>query len=112
MSGIWKNDIYRLLKSPVFFVSMAFSFVLPFALTMILHQDINIGIGISGFNEPTIIIFREMQDIIRMGIQYHTALGVFVAIVGFSEWLNNSPFSNKLPKNDKLSMLCTINGQL
>ena len=81
MSGIWKNDIYRLLKSPVFFVSMAFSFVLPFALTMILRQDINIGIGISGFNEPTIIIFREMQDIIRMGIQYHTALGVFVAIV-------------------------------
>ena len=81
MIKVWKNDFYRLSKSPVLYGVMVFTFILPFALTMIIRQDINFGVGIGLYGEPTIIAFREISDIIQMGIQYHMGLGIFVAIL-------------------------------
>ena len=81
MNGIGKNDIYRLTKSPVLYVAIVFAFLLPFTLTMILRQNINFGVGVSTFGEPMIVTFREMQDIILMGVRYHMGLGVFTAIL-------------------------------
>ena len=76
-----KNDIYRLTKSPVLYVATAFAFLLPFALTILLRQNINFGVGVSTFGEPMIVAFREMQDTVRMGVRYHMGLGVIAAIL-------------------------------
>ena len=81
MNKIWKNDFYRFTKSPVLLFTTAFAFLLPFALTMILRQNINFGVGVGTFGEPTIVAFREMRDIIHMGVQYHMGLGIFVAVL-------------------------------
>ena len=78
MSKIFMCDLYRLGKSKLLYGIGAFTAVIALSLTVMISQDIRLGISISG---DVGFIFRNIDDVICTGVQYHKLLGVFVAIL-------------------------------
>ena len=79
MSNVLKSDFYRLAASSKLLYGLAALVSgIAFLLTMMVRSDISLGIGAS----DTWIIISEIDDIIRMGIQYHNGLlGVVAAVL-------------------------------
>ena len=77
MSNIIKCDFYRFSRNKLFYGIAAFIALIAFALTMVIRQDINIGISVFG----DLTAFRGIDDIARIGIQYNNGLGIFIAIL-------------------------------
>lgn len=77
MIEIWKSDLYRFGKSKLFYGIMAFTGLLAFALTQLIRQDIRLGISVFG----NLTAFKELDDIIRIGVQYQKGLGILVAVL-------------------------------
>ncbi len=77
MTAIWKGDLYRIGKSKLFYGIAAFTCIIAFLLTMLVRQDIRLGISIFG----DLTAFIKTDDIIRIGIEYQKGLGIFVAIL-------------------------------
>jgi len=78
MSKIFMCDLYRFGKSRLLYGIAAFTAVIALSLTVMISQDIRLGISISG---DVGFMFRNIDDVIRTGIQYHRLLGIFVAIL-------------------------------
>lgn len=77
MPNILKSDLYRFVNSKLLYGLIALTAVIPFLLTMMIRNDIRLGISVYG----NLILFREIDDIVRMGIQYQNGLGIFVAVL-------------------------------
>jgi len=77
MGNILKNDLYRFLKSKLFYGFAVLSAIIAFSLMMLNRLDIRIGISVLG----DLTAFKGTDDIIRVGIQYQKGLGLFVAIM-------------------------------
>lgn len=77
MFNILKCDLYRFNKSKLFYSLAAFTAFIAFSLTMMIRQNIRLGILITGGDG---FMFRNIDDIICAGIQYYKLLGIFIAI--------------------------------
>ena len=77
MNNIIKNDLYRFSKSILLYVILSLTIVISFSLTMMIRQDIRLGISVFG----NLTAFRGIDDIIRIGILYQRGLGFFIAIL-------------------------------
>jgi ABC-type transport system involved in multi-copper enzyme maturation permease subunit len=77
MLKIWKSDLYRLRKSKLIYGISAFTCVIAFALTMTIRQDLRLGISVFG----NLTAFKNIDDIIRIGVQYHKGLGILIAVI-------------------------------
>jgi len=77
MVSILKNDLYRFGKSKLLYGILFLTFLIAFALTMIIRQDIRLGISVFG----NLMAFRGVDDVIRIGLAYYNGLGIFVAIL-------------------------------
>ncbi|HWQ70809.1 MAG TPA: hypothetical protein VN370_00675 [Desulfitobacteriaceae bacterium] len=77
MTNIWRSDLYRMGKSKLLYGIAAFTCIIAFLLIMLMRQDIRLGISI--FGELT--AFKEIDDIIQIGIAYQKGLGILVAIL-------------------------------
>lgn len=77
MTKVFKSDLYRFGKSKLFYGIVAFTGVIAFLLTMLIRQDIRIGISVFG----DLTAFKNAHDIIRIGTEYHKSLGILVAIL-------------------------------
>lgn len=77
MTTICKSDLYRLGKSKLFYAVAGFACLFAFALSVLTWQDIRLGISVFG----NLTIFKSVSDIIKIGIQYHKALGILVAVI-------------------------------
>lgn len=77
MLRIWKSDLYRFGKSKLAYGVLAFACVLAFALTMMIRQDIRLGISVFG----NLTAFKGIDDIVRIGVQYHKGLGLLIAVL-------------------------------
>lgn len=75
MMAVWKSDFYRLGKNKLFYGIAGFTCLIAFALSMLLWQDIRLGISVFG----NLSIFKTIDDIVKIGVQYHKALGILVA---------------------------------
>lgn len=76
MLRVLKNDYYRLLKSKLIYSIAVIICLLAFVLTMLIRQDIRLGISVFG----DLTAFRGVDDIIRIGLRYERGLGLFAAI--------------------------------
>jgi ABC-type transport system involved in multi-copper enzyme maturation permease subunit len=76
VTKILKCDFYRLAKSKLLYGIAAFSCIVALALTLMIRQDIRLGISV--FSDIT--IFKAIDDIINMGMRYHNLLGIFAAL--------------------------------
>jgi hypothetical protein len=77
MLRIWKSDLYRFGKGKLTYGILAFACLLAFALTMMIRQDIRLGISVFG----NLTAFKGIDDIVRMGVQYYKGLGLLIAIL-------------------------------
>ena len=77
MTAVWKSDLYRFVKSKLFYGIAGFTCLIAVCLSMLLWQDIRLGISVFG----NLSIFKTIDDIVRIGIQYHKALGILTAIL-------------------------------
>ncbi len=77
MANVWKSDLYRFGKSKLFYGIAAFTGIIPFLLIMLIHQDIRLGVSVLG----DLTAFRKIDDIIRIGVEYHKGLGILVAVL-------------------------------
>ena len=79
MPNVLKSDFYRFaISGKLLYGLLALVSVISFLLVMMVRSDISLGIGAS----DTWIIISEIDDIIRMGIQFHNGLlGVVVAVL-------------------------------
>jgi len=77
MPNIFKGDFYRLWKSKLLYAAMLFTAFIAFALVMLMRRDIRIGISVVG----NLTAFRQMDDVIRIGLAYYKGLGIFIAIL-------------------------------
>jgi len=75
MTNIVKSDIYRFAKSKLFYGVMLLTIVIAFFLSMLIRQDIRLGISVFG----NLMAFRSVDDVIRVGLAYYNGLGLFVA---------------------------------
>ncbi|WOO37966.1 ABC transporter permease [Anaerocolumna sp. AGMB13020] len=82
MLKLLKSDLYRLGKSKLLYGVIGLVIVLSFLLTLIIHQDIRLGISVFG----NLTAFQELEDIIRLGTEYQKGLGILVAIL-ISIWI-------------------------
>ena len=78
MSNIFKCDLYRFGKSKLLYGIAAFTAFIALSLTLMIRQDIRLGVSISG---DVGFMFRNIDDVIRTGLQHHKLLGIFVAIL-------------------------------
>ena len=77
MTNIWKSDLYRLGKSKLLYGIVAVTSIIALSLMLMIRQDIRLGISIFG----DLTAFKSVDDIIRLGVQYHKGLGIFAAIL-------------------------------
>lgn len=76
MVNILKSDLYRLRKSKLLYSITAFTGMIAFLLIMLIHQDIRLGISVFG----NLTAFQEIDDIVRIGVEYYKSLGILVAV--------------------------------
>ena len=77
MANVLKSDLYRFGKSKLFYGIAAFTGMIAFLLIMLIHQDIRLGVSVLG----DLTAFRKIDDIIRIGVEYHKGLGILVAVL-------------------------------
>ncbi|MCR1897488.1 ABC transporter permease [Irregularibacter muris] len=77
MIKLLRSDLYRFGKSRLFYGGITFTAFLAFFLTMIMRQDIRVGISVFG----SITTFKGIEDILRLGIEYQKGLGILIAIL-------------------------------
>ena len=77
MMAVWKSDLYRFGKSKLFYGIAGFTCLIAFALSMLLWQDVRLGISVFG----NLSVFKTTDDIVKIGVQYHKALGILVAVL-------------------------------
>lgn len=77
MTNIWKSDLYRFGKSKLFYGIVVFTCIIAFLLIMLMRQDIRLGISIFG----NLTAFKQIDDIIRIGIAYQKGLGILSAVL-------------------------------
>jgi len=77
MTKIWKSDLYRFGKNKLFYGIALVTIIIAAALMLTIRQDIRLGISIFG----DLTVFRNTDDIIRIGVQYNKGLGIFVSIL-------------------------------
>lgn len=77
MAAILKSDVYRFGKSKLFYGIAGFTCLMAFALSALLWQDIRLGVSVFG----NLSIFKTVDDIIKIGVQYHKTLGLLVAVL-------------------------------
>lgn len=77
MTSIWKSDLYRFWKSRLFHGGLGFTCLIEFTLSALLRQDIRLGISVFG----NMSVFKTIDDIVKLGVQYHKALGILVAVL-------------------------------
>lgn len=82
MTKILSTDLYRLVRSKLYYGIMAFTGILAFFLMMIMRQDIRVGISVFG----NLTAFKGIEDIIRIGTEYQKGLGILIAIL-ISVWI-------------------------
>ncbi len=77
MERVLKYDIYRLQRSAILYGVLGFAILIPLFLTMVMNNEINLGISIYGNVEE----IKSVTDIIFIGTQYYKGLGYLVAVV-------------------------------
>lgn len=77
MTNIIKNDLYRFKKSKLFYGVLLLTVIIAVFLTTLIRQDIRLGISVFG----DLMAFRDINDVIRIGLSYHNGLGIFIAIL-------------------------------
>ena len=77
MTNILKNDFFRFRKSKVPYVVFITTVLIAFFLTMLINQDIRLGISVFGY----LVGFRGVEDIILVGSIYYNGLGIFIAVL-------------------------------
>lgn len=77
MASILNGDFYRIGKSKLLYGVVVAVGVIAFFLVSIISQDIRLGISIFG----DLTAFRSIEDIVRIGFEYHKGLGIFVSVL-------------------------------
>lgn len=77
MTVIWKADLFRFVKSKLFYGVAALTCLIACSLMMLTRQDIRLGISIFG----NLTVFKTVDDILRIGVQYQKGLGILIAIL-------------------------------
>lgn len=77
MINILKSDFYRLRKNKLLYSTIAFISMIAFLLTMLINQNIRLGISVFG----NLTTFKNIRDILRIGVEYYKGLGVLVAVL-------------------------------
>jgi hypothetical protein len=77
VANVLKSDIYRFGKSKLLYAVAMLTGVIAFLLTMLIRQDIRLGISVFG----NLTAFVRAEDIMRIGAEYHKGLGILVAIL-------------------------------
>lgn len=77
MTRVLRSDIYRFGKSKLLYGVIFFIALVSFLLTVMIRGDIRLGVSMFG----NLLLFRDVNDILRMGIEYQNGLGFFIAIV-------------------------------
>jgi ABC-type transport system involved in multi-copper enzyme maturation permease subunit len=75
--NVWKSDIYRITKSKLLYGTIAISSIIALFLMAIIRNDIHLGISIGN----NLTVFKNVNDIVYMGVSYQKALGILVAII-------------------------------
>jgi ABC-type transport system involved in multi-copper enzyme maturation permease subunit len=76
MSKLLKSDLYRFGKSGLFYGIAAFTVIVSFLLVMLIRRDIRFGISVFG----DLTAFKNIDNIVRMGIAYQKGLGILAAV--------------------------------
>ncbi len=76
MTNIWKGDVYRLAKSRTLYAVAGGVGLLSLLLTIMMRMDIHLGVG--GFGASA--TFKEMEDVIHLGLRHNHGLGLFIAV--------------------------------
>lgn len=77
MRNIISGDFYRMGKSKLFYGLMVAASIIALFLVSMIRQDIRLGISIFG----DLTAFKGINDIVRIGIEYHKGLGIFAAVL-------------------------------
>ena len=77
MFNLLRTDFYRFGKNKLLYVAIIITIMIAFSLTILIQQDIRLGISVFG----NLMALNEINDILRMGIQYSNGLGIFIAIL-------------------------------
>lgn len=77
MLNVWKSDIYRISRFKLFYIALATSGTIAFMLMLIISMDIRLGISIIG----NLTLFKDMEDIFLVGLNYQKGLGVIISIL-------------------------------
>jgi hypothetical protein len=77
MTAIWKGDLFRFVKSKLFYGVAVLTCLIACSLMILTRQDIQLGISIFG----NLTAFKTVDDIIRIGVQYQKGLGILVAVL-------------------------------
>ncbi len=77
MGRIIKFDVHRMMKSSVFIGVSVLTVFIAGVLSILMNQDINLGISIYG----NMTGFKSIEDVILIGTQFYKGLGYIVAVV-------------------------------
>lgn len=77
MLNVLKSDLYRIKKFKPLHLMTVFTIMLSLFLVTLIRQDIRLGVSIIG----NLTIFKNITDVVLMGVNYQKGLGIFVAIL-------------------------------